>query len=87
MTRIEIARTIVHHMIDYGIGVAGTAFFREHRSHSDNKAIELALDVSTFLTVVAVSGTVREPVHAHTDAQIDQLIVWWNKNVTNRPKY
>jgi hypothetical protein len=80
--KLEITKVVVHNMTGYAIGAATGQFFRTFRRHSDNKTVELLIDVSTLITVFAVSALAHEPVRDYTDAQIDKAAAWWKENVT-----
>jgi hypothetical protein len=84
MDKVQLTKTVVNNMTGYSIGAAVTCFFSANRRHSDNKILDLAIDLSTFVTTMAVGGTIHNPVKAHTDAKIDDLVAWWTTNVTEK---
>ncbi len=82
MTKTDLTKTIVNNLTAYGSGAVAANIIRSNRPHSTNKAVDLVIDLSIFMTCWAVKGVVRKPIRAHTDQQIDDMVVWWKTNVT-----
>jgi len=80
----ETTKAIVNNVTGYGVAAASSLFFAANRRHSDNKAVELAIDSATFVTAFAVSGAVHEKVRDYTDRQIDSF--YDNRSFLNKLK-
>lgn len=81
MTKTDIAKTVVAHITSAGVGMAATAFIQNNRQHSDNKAAEFALDVTSVVTAYAVAELVRDAVRETTNKKIDDIVSWWDMNI------
>jgi hypothetical protein len=79
MDKIELTKRIVNQMTGYSIGAATAAFLHNNRKHSDKLIIEIILDLSVFVTAIAVGGVVHEPIRDYTDAQIEKAFAKWEE--------
>lgn len=68
----QFVKAVTNNLTGYALGAAAAEFLRSNRRHSDKVAVELLIDVATFVTAGAIAGVIHEPVRAYTDAQIDK---------------
>lgn len=81
MDKIQLAKAIINNMTAYSVGAAVGVFLSNNRKHSDNKALELSIDLSTLVTSWVVTGVVHDALIPWTDAHVDEIVNWYRTKI------
>lgn len=79
MKKIEIAKKIVSSIVGIGTGMIVKQII-ENNVDTNTVASKVAVGSAALVIGSAASDMTSE----YTNAKIDELTDWWNKNITNR---
>lgn len=73
MNKPQIAKTVVKYATGFAIAQSVRSVIRANVPPSENRAVNLLVDASIYVTSFAVTGMAHEAVSEYTDRKIDEF--------------
>lgn len=81
MTKIELIKKTVSTIVGIGAGKIVSGIIE---NNVDTTTVTSKVTVAAASTVIGLAAA--DVTSAYTDKKIDEIVDWWDKNITNRPQ-
>lgn len=81
MNKIDLAKKIISTIVGIGAGKIVSGIIE---NNVDTTAVTSKVTVAAASTVIGFAAA--DATSAYTDKKIDEIVAWWDTNITNRPE-